>query len=375
VNWLPDKLPKTVHYEWTAKLPSEGPGGIAVSDGFVVLGSRDALDQRDIFQCFDNQHGDLLWQHTYPASGQLDYGNAPRATPLIHGDCVYTLGAFGQLCCVELDSGILLWQKNLAEEYQSPPMTWGHSGSPLIVQNRLIVQPGGKKGSLVALDPETGEEHWVAQGEPPSYSSFLHVQTGSTDQIVGFDQRSLGGWDVRDGRRLWKLIPPVSGDFNVPTPVLLNDQLLITSENNGTRLYHFHADGRLELQPDMENPDLKPDSHTPVVSGGRIYGICGQLQELDPQNELKTTAIITDDAFSGYGCLIASEQRLLALSENGELLLLTTEERPPRILSRLKLSESRTQILSHPAVVEFSLYLRIGNQLGKLSLKPPANPQ
>lgn len=269
----------------------------------------------------------------------------------------------------------MLWQKNLAEECQPPRMTWGHSGSPLIVQNRLIVQPGGKKGSLVALDPETGEEHWVAQGEPPSYSSFLHVQTGSTDQIVGFDQRSLGGWDVRDGRRLWKLIPPVSSDFNVPTSVLLNDQLLITSENNGTRLYDFHADGRLELQPDMENPDLKPDSHTPVISGGRIYGICGQLQELDPQNELKTTAIVTDDAFSGYGCLIASEQRLLALSEDGELLLLTTEERPPRILSRLKLSESRTQILSHPAVVEFSLYLRIGNQPGKLSLKPPAKPQ
>jgi hypothetical protein len=72
---------------------------------------------------------------------------------------------------------------------------------------------GRKKGSPVALDPETGEEHRVAQGEPASYSSFLHVQAGATDQIVGFDQRSLGGWDVRDRRRLWKLIPPVSGRF------------------------------------------------------------------------------------------------------------------------------------------------------------------
>jgi hypothetical protein len=151
--------------------------------------------------------------------------------------------------------------------------------------------------------------------------------------------------------------------------VLLNDQLLITPENNRKRLSHFNADGSLAVQPDIENPDLKPDSQTPVVSGGRIYGIGGQLQELDPQDGLKTTAIITDDAFAGYGCLVASEQRLLVSSEDGKLLLLTTEERPSRIRSRLKLSESRTQILSHPAVVEFSLYLRIENQLGKLSLK------
>ena len=133
-------------------MPSEGPGGIELSDGFVVLGSRDALDERDIFRCFDNQNGNLVWQHTYPASGHLDYGNAPGATPLIYGDCVYTLGALGQLCCIELESGILLWQKNLAEEYQTPPLTWGHSGSPLIVKNRLIVQPGGKKARRL---------HWI----------------------------------------------------------------------------------------------------------------------------------------------------------------------------------------------------------------------
>ncbi len=368
VIWLPDSLPETADFEWTADLAGEGLGGIVAARGYVVIGSRDALDHNDVFQCFDMNDGTLIWEHAYPALGKLDYGNSPRATPLIHGEYVYTLGAFGHLCCLEIETGIMMWQINIAQEFGSPELTWGHSGTPVIVDGKLILQPGGKDASIVALHFETGDVIWKTAGTDPAYSSLLLKSVGDSQQVIGYDAKSLGGWDVETGRRLWTLVPPEAGDFNVPTAVSLDDRLLVSSENNGTRIYHFNADGTLFPQPDMTNDDLKPDSHTPVVSNGRVFGIWSDLCGLDPRQNLKTFITIRDDAFGGYGCLIASDTRLLALTDEGELLLIATDLATPAITGRLKLHSDRTQILSHPALAGDALYVRLGKTLVRLKL-------
>ena len=369
VAWLPDALPETADFDWTAELAGEGLGGIAAASGYVVIGSRDALDQNDVFQCFDMNAGMLIWQHAYPALGKLDYGNSPRATPLIHKEYVYTLGAFGHLCCLEIETGIMMWQVNIARKFDSPKLIWGHSGTPVIVDQKLILQPGGKDASIVALDLETGDVIWSTAGTDPAYSSLLLKSVGNSQQVVGYDARSLGGWDVETGKRLWTLIPPKSGDLNVPTAVSIGDRLLVSSENNGTRVYHFNADGTLFPEPDMTNEDLKPDSHTPVISNGRAFGIWSDFYGLDPEQSLKTVVALQDDAFSDYCCLIASDTGLLALSHNGELLLIATDDVTPAIKGRLKLHQDRTQLYSHPAVAGDSIYLRIGKTLSRLKLE------
>ncbi len=367
--WLPDSLPNAANFEWTVELAGEGLGGIAAAAGFVVIGSRDALDQNDVFQCFDMHDGTLVWEHAYPALGKLDYGNSPRATPLIHREYVYTLGAFGHLCCLEIETGIMMWEFNIAREFESPKLIWGHSGSPIIVDEKLILQPGGKDASIVALNFETGDIIWKTTGTDPAYSSLLLKTAGDSQQVIGYDAESLGGWDVETGRRLWTLIPPQDGDFNVPTAVSLGDRLLVSSENNGTRVYHFDADGTLYPDPDMTNEDLKPDTHTPVVSNGRVFGVWGELYGLDPEQRLKTVTSLRDGAFSDYCCLIASDDRLLALSDEGELLLIATDQATPVISGRLKLHQKRLQFLSHPAVAGDSIYVRIGKTLARLKLE------
>ena len=341
---------------------------MCVANDCVITGSRDLLDQNDVFQCFSAEDGSLLWQHFYPAHGDLDYGNSPRSTPLVYDGLVFTLGAFGHLYCIELESGLPFWSRNIAVEFGSPEMTWGHSGSPVIADGKLIVQPGGKDASLVALDPESGEVIWKSPGIAAGYSSFVAGRFGGVEQIIGYDAVSLGGWRAKDGKRLWSLIPPEKGDFNVPTVVPFGDDIFVSTENNGTRRYRFDSDGKILSRPTAVNQDLMPDSHTPVVSGSRLYGIWNEFYGVD-LTTLKTTFSSSDDASGVYGSLIASEKRLLCLTANGELLTISTDGELPRILTRHSLTKPGVDVLAHPAVAGDGLYVRIGRELRKLSLR------
>ena len=93
VRWLPGKLPETAEFDWSVALPSEGLGGLAVAQGCVIVSGRDARDQKDLWTCLEADTGDLRWSLTYPAPGRLDYGNSPRATPLISGERAWLLGS------------------------------------------------------------------------------------------------------------------------------------------------------------------------------------------------------------------------------------------------------------------------------------------
>ena len=166
----------------------------------------------------------------FPAPGKLDYGQSPRATPVIHGDKVYLLGAFGGLRCVELASGKVIWERQLPCEFKVPLPTWGMCSPPLIVDDLLIVNPGSANASLAALDCATGGTRWTSPGFPAAYSAFICVEFGGQRQIVGYDRHSLGGWDVKTGKRLWKLVPPTEGDFNVPTPVAVEDGIVVSTD-------------------------------------------------------------------------------------------------------------------------------------------------
>ena len=94
--------------------------------------------------------GTVRWTLRYLASAKFDYGNAPRTTPLVSGDKVWLYGAAGHLHCVELTSGAVLWKKNVREEFKAvDDNAWGLCSSPLLVDGKLILNPGGLEASVV----------------------------------------------------------------------------------------------------------------------------------------------------------------------------------------------------------------------------------
>jgi outer membrane protein assembly factor BamB/ABC-type phosphate/phosphonate transport system substrate-binding protein len=363
VAQLPARLPSTPKFLWKKGAMNGSLAGLSISGNRLILAERDFADENDLYRCLNANTGELLWLAQFPARGKLDYGQSPRATPVIHAGKAYLLGAFGDLRCVSLADGKPIWQRNLAREFHSQLPTWGMSSTPLICGDELIVNPGATSASLAALDCATGRTLWSSPGPSAAYSAFICADLGGRRQIVGYDRQSLGGWDVKTGQRLWKLVPPVEGDFNVPTPIAVDGGILVSTENNGTRLYRFDNSGRIIPKPAAEFTDLAPTTATPVATQDRVFGAHSGLHCLDIRNGLKSVWHADVESLGEHASFIADNERVLVLTYGGELLLLDARADTCSIISRMRLFDDDVELYSHPALVGQRLYARGGSSV------------
>ena len=355
---VPKTLPGELRILWKQPLTGPALSGVAATDRHVVVADKDRDGKQDVFRCLDADTGKELWALSYAASGNMDCTNSPRATPVIYEGLVYLLGAFGDLHCLRLADGKVVWKRNILREFRARLPHWGLCASPLIVDGKLIVSPGAKDASLVALSPQTGKLVWKTPSRAPAYASLIVARFGGVKQVVGYDETSLGGWDPVTGRRLWELVPEIDGDFNVPTPIAVDGRLLVATENNGTRLYGFDAAGQIQPKPRAQNEDLVPDTVSPVVLDGLVFGCSGALYCLDLADGLKMRwEGFTGRAYDEYASLIAGNGHVLVTTVEGELLLVEATRTAYKVVSRLRLFKDE-QVWSHPALVDKRLYVR-----------------
>jgi outer membrane protein assembly factor BamB/ABC-type phosphate/phosphonate transport system substrate-binding protein len=364
---LPARLPDPPRFVWKKPAMPGCLAGLSVLAGRLVLAERDFADEHDVYRCLDAATGELLWRIAFPARGQLDYGQSPRAAPVLRDGRACLLGAFGGLRCVSLADGRLLWERDLRRDFQAALPTWGWCATPLLVDGLVIVNPGSRNAALAALDAATGQTRWTVPGRPAAYAAFVLAEPGGRRQIVGYDQESLGGWDLVTGRRLWALTPPEPGDFNVPTPLVVDGGLLVATENNGTRRHRFDAAGRLVTRPEAALAELAPDTATPVATAGRLFGVHRDLFCLDLRT-LQPVWRHADDALGDHATLLADDARVLVVTLGGELWLLDARATECRTLSRVRVFEDDVEVYSHAALAGSRLYLRGGERVVCLDL-------
>jgi outer membrane protein assembly factor BamB len=360
---VPARLPATVNFLWKRGLTGPGLSGIAATTTHVIVADKSEQKDQDIWRCLDAETGKELWTIAYATPKQMEFTNAPRATPVIHGDFVYLLGAFGDLYCVNLHGSEVVWRRNIIKDFDAKLPTWGTCSTPLVVGDSLIVNPGAADASLVALSLYTGELLWKTPGGPPGYGSLILGTFGGVRQIVGHDAESLGGWDPNAGHRLWTLEPEKKGDYNVPTPIDVSGRLLVATENNGTRLYDFDPQGRIRPVPVRRNRNLAPDTSTPVVVNDLVFGCSRGLFCLDLSDGLKTLYWTEGDgAFKEYAALIAGPGRVLAVTVGGELVLFEAARDAFTPIGRLRIFDNG-EVWSHPALVGNRLFLRSSHEI------------
>jgi outer membrane protein assembly factor BamB len=371
---VPTSLSEKAEFLWTSKTTGPGHSGVAVADGRVLLADKSANEKNDIWRCLDAETGKELWTLAYTAEGEMAYTNSPRATPVIHDGMAYLLGPFGHLHCVKPETGEVLWKTHLIDDFGGKLPTWGMTATPLLVDDKLIVNPGATDASLVALDRKTGEIVWKSPGAGAAYAAPILNNFRGQRQVIAYDAQSLGGWDAATGERAWKIVPEKQGDYNVPTPIALGDKLLVATENNSTRLYGFTGRGyrgpvRVVQEPQHRFDDLAPDMITPVAYDGMVF--CphnANLYCLDA----KTLELLwkqRDMAFYSYTSLVAGNGHVMILTIDGELLLVRANRKQYQLVARLRLFDNKkTEVWSHPALVKGRLYVRHESSINCLVL-------
>ena len=122
-----------------------------------------------------------------------------RSTPTIDGDRLYAFSSDGDLACLQITSGKLVWQKNVRREFGGVPGTWAYAESPLIDGDAVIIAPGGAEATLLKLNKRTGAVIWksaVPGGDRAAYSSAIAIEAAGRKQYVQFLDKGLVGVDA-----------------------------------------------------------------------------------------------------------------------------------------------------------------------------------
>lgn len=211
--------------------------------------------------CLDLKSGEPIWSRdarvgepTIKRHLKASHANCTPAT-----DGTYVVAFFGSegLYCYDF-AGKLVWKHDFGKlhsgPYDAPELEWGFASSPIIHNDRVIVQCDCLNTNFVAvLDLKTGEEltRIDRKGEVATWSTPLVVATAEGEQVVCNGYRNMAGYDLQSGERLWWLRD--GGDVPVPTPLYANGLIYLTNGHGRSPTYAIRPSARGELTPDDES--------------------------------------------------------------------------------------------------------------------------
>ena len=371
-----------------------GYSGPAVADGRVYVtdflkksgsvsnspGKRNALEGVERVLCFSAADGKPIWKHEYNCRYELSYPSGPRCTPTVHDGLVYTLGAEGDLRCLNADTGKLVWKKKLTEEYDTKTPIWGFTAHPLVEGDLLYCMVGGEGSVAVAFNRMTGKEVWRALTAPePGYCPPTMIEHGGTKQLLIWHPESLNSLNPETGKAYWSV--PLKPDYSmsVTAPRLEGDYLYASGIGNVSAL--------LKLNPEKPAAEVVwrgsiKDSvycsnSTPILADGMIYGADCRSGALigvrmkDGERLWETFEPTTGKRRAGHGTafLVKHENGYFLFSETGDLILARLTPEGYEEISRFHVLEptneafGRDVVWTHPAFADRAAFVRNDTEL------------
>jgi outer membrane protein assembly factor BamB len=336
-----------------------GPGysGVSVSSGMLYT-SWDTSDWQFLF-AIDAASGKEIWRRGLGPTFEHPYGGGPRSTPLVHGDLVYAIGTQGLLLAADRETGVVRWKHDLVGEFGARLPSYGYSSSPLVVDDKLMVEVGAADAAFIAFDAKDGRVIWAAGKDSPAYSSPVHVSIGGISQVVFWSAHGLHAVATESGATLWdhawETFCPASGDpLNTGTPIFMPPDRIFLSSGSGAAVIRVaQAGGVFRVEPVWTSEVMHADVNTALLLQDHIYGFDrGILESID--------AITGETHWKARGfqrgSLIAADGKLLVLGETGNLALVEVD--PERFLQRSSVQVLQGKNWTTPSLAGGHLYLR-----------------
>ncbi len=224
--------------------PSQGltpiwkqPVGVGYGSFTVADGRAYTVEQRrrqEVAAAYDPATGRQLWAHAWNAEFTDSTGDGPRTTPTWDDGRIYALGATGELRCLDAASGTVIWGKNILSDNQASNLPWAMAASPLVVDDKVIVLPGGtSNNSVVAYNKMTGAPVWKSQSDRQAYVSPMLVTLAGRRQVLVVSSSRVFGLAPEDGSLLWSQAWDTDMGINVSQPIMVSSNRLFISSGYG----------------------------------------------------------------------------------------------------------------------------------------------
>jgi len=328
----------------------------------------------------------------------------PACTPTVDGELLYVLGLGGDLACLQVRDGKIIWQRSLTRDFGGRIPNWSYRESPLVDGDKLICTPGGEDAMLVALDKVTGRTIWKSKmpdspagesvgadggtggggrrggfgggrggfggsrGAGAAYASAIAIDFDGQRQYVQLISNALVGFAASDGKFLWRYDKPANRmAINCSTP-LFHDGMVFASSaygaGGGLVKLSKDANGGVKAEEVYATTDMQNHHGGMILLDGYLYGATGgneggALACLD----FKTGKVLWDQRESAgrraKGSVALADGRLYYRMENGTMLLI--EPNPKQYIERGRFDQpdrSEQPAWPHPVIANSKLYLR-----------------
>lgn len=399
---LPTPLPDSLKRIWQIETGS-GISSPVSDQSHVYLLTRN--DETEIVSAYQLSSGEKVWQQQYDApfiantqaaSPQLfpsSRGKGPFATPLLHKGKLYTLGVDRILTCFEANSGKQIWQRHffpqqmpVSRQYQCPPCGcsidgklfdkpdicsdcnmaftqigletttkstgnyYGAVASPLVFKDQIIIHIGNdERSAVIAGNRKTGETIWQWEGASMASVSPMAAEISGIWQLVVITRSNIAGIDLASGKELWTY--PLNPNAQVITPLIQENRILFAEYRGPLREIKIqHNKNQWTVAPSWKNPQKTLWTSTPIIHQDLLFGFFfsqrGQFALLDANNG---SVLWESEGRMGYNAsLIATGKRLLAMKDNGDLVILDRNATAFQPLRTYSLSDQ--PVWAHPAV-------------------------
>ncbi|GAB5404442.1 MAG: PQQ-like beta-propeller repeat protein [Aureliella sp.] len=350
-----------------------------------LAGKRDELQGKERVICVDFETGQKLWEHAYDRPYSVSYPGGPRATPTVYNNRLYTLGSEGDLLCLSVEDGELLWQVSFNDDFGAQTPFWGHAASPLVYGDQLICMVGGPGSLVVALDLETGEAKWKSLSSKDNETGYCPpsiVNAGGVDQLIVWDPTTISSLNPTTGTVYWDEDVAPGYGMSILPPVSDGRLLFVSGESQTSALFRLADDKPAAelLWRGKPATSLYLATSAAIFDGNHIYGadirsgavVCFETEtgQRNWQSALPTTGSRRGRGGAhGSAFMLKFDDGYLILSETGDLISaeLTPEgyQETGRFhaIDTTNKSMGRDVLWTYPAVAHGRVFVRNDKEL------------
>jgi outer membrane protein assembly factor BamB len=341
---------------------------------FVTAGGRAfTIEQRrdqEVVAAYDIESGREIWTNGWKGEfTETMGGDGPRATPTYHDGKIYALGALGELRCLDAQTGTVVWRRNILSDNGAENLSWGMSAAPLIVDDKVIVLPGGPRGrSVAAYNRATGAPIWQSLDDVQAYVSPMLVTLAGTRQILVVSASRAVGVAVEDGRLLWEYPWVTDMGINCAQPLLLGGDRVFLSAGygKGAAVFEVTRSGdRFQVRQIWENTRMKNKFTSSLLHEGYIYGLDEAILACI---DARTGEVKWKGGRYGYGQVMLAGYHLIVLTEGGEVVLVRATPERHIELARFQAIEGKTW--NHPVIANGRLLVRNLQEMAAFDIRP-----